>query len=165
MKQVAVVDGERIELQWGYDGAGSVAAEVGGVAYRVVVSCSQAGVYWLNCGNRSIEARVLPERDGYLVFVGSTPVRVDILDSAVARGRLRDHAYRGTGDVRATMPGRVVKVLVSEGSHVNAHQGLIVVEAMKMQNEIKSSKAGTVKNLRVSEEMTVEADELLATVE
>ena len=63
------------------------------------------------------------------------------------------------------MPGKVVKLLVQQGAEVEANQGLLVIEAMKMQNEIKSPKRGRVKRLAVQEAATVNAGELLAIVE
>ncbi len=63
------------------------------------------------------------------------------------------------------MPGKVVRVLVSEGQTVQSGQGLIVVEAMKMQNEIKSPKAGKIQKVLVREGHAVNAGEILLTVE
>jgi biotin carboxyl carrier protein len=63
------------------------------------------------------------------------------------------------------MPGKVVRVLVEEGATVEAGAGLVVVEAMKMQNELKSPKAGTVTELRAREGTTVNAGDVLAVIE
>jgi len=63
------------------------------------------------------------------------------------------------------MPGKVVKVLVREGDSVQANQGLIVIEAMKMQNEVKSPKSGVVRKLGVKESAAVNSGDLLAIVE
>ena len=63
------------------------------------------------------------------------------------------------------MPGKIVRVLVSEGDAVEAGQGVIVVEAMKMQNEVRSPKAGVVVKVAVAEGATVFAGEVLAIVE
>jgi biotin carboxyl carrier protein len=63
------------------------------------------------------------------------------------------------------MPGKVVRVLVEEGAEVEAGQGIAVVEAMKMQNEMASPKRGRVVALRAREGATVTAGELLATIE
>jgi biotin carboxyl carrier protein len=76
-------------------------------------------------------------------------------------------ATAATGEQRvvAPMPGRVVRVLVKPGDAVEARQGLIVVEAMKMENELTSPKAGKVKEVAVSEGGSVEAGRLLVIVE
>ena len=63
------------------------------------------------------------------------------------------------------MPGRVVRVLANLGEAVEAHQGIVVIEAMKMQNELKSPKAGTVAEMRVVPGDTVAAGDVLAVVE
>jgi biotin carboxyl carrier protein len=62
------------------------------------------------------------------------------------------------------MPGKVVRVLVSPGDTVEAGQGLLVVEAMKMQNEMKASRAGKVRSIAAKEGATVVAGEVLATI-
>ena len=63
------------------------------------------------------------------------------------------------------MPGKVVKVLVSPGDEVKARQGLVVVEAMKMENELRSPKDGRVREVAVTEGMSVVAGRLLVVVE
>lgn len=70
----------------------------------------------------------------------------------------------GRQQVRAPMPGKVVRILVSMGSQVQAGQGLMVIEAMKMQNEIRAPKSGTVERLSVIEGQTVNAGEVVAVV-
>jgi biotin carboxyl carrier protein len=67
--------------------------------------------------------------------------------------------------VRAQMPGKVIKVLVVSGATVEAGQGLVVVEAMKMQNEMKAPKSGRVARMHAREGATVTAGEPLAVVE
>jgi len=96
----------------------------------------------------------------------------DGLVRAVVNGR---RLRRGAGDaasgaageqrVVAPMPGKVVRILVSAGDDVKARQGLVVVEAMKMESEISSPKAGRVKEVAVKEGMSVEAGRLLVVVE
>jgi len=71
----------------------------------------------------------------------------------------------GTQQVVAPMPGRVVRVLVKPGDQVKARQGLVVVEAMKMENELRSPKDGRIKDVPVTEGMPVEAGRLLVVVE
>lgn len=70
----------------------------------------------------------------------------------------------GRQNVLASMPGKVVRVLAKAGDSVKAGQGLLVVEAMKMQNEIRSPKSGTIERLLVAEGQAVNAGELLAIV-
>jgi biotin carboxyl carrier protein len=74
-------------------------------------------------------------------------------------------ARRGPQKLIAPMPGRIVRILVAEKSQVDLGQGLLVVEAMKMQNEIKSPKKGIVAKLAVAPGATVNAGDVLAIVE
>jgi biotin carboxyl carrier protein len=73
----------------------------------------------------------------------------------------------GSGDERlvAPMPGRVVRILVKPGDAVVARQGLVVVEAMKMENELGATRPGRVKDVAVTEGASVEAGRLLVVVE
>ena len=72
-------------------------------------------------------------------------------------------ALRVRQQIIAPMPGKIVRVLVAPGEQVEADQGLLVIEAMKMQNEIRSPKAGKVEKM-VREGQTVNAGEILAVV-
>ncbi len=63
------------------------------------------------------------------------------------------------------MPGKVVRVLVEEGPEVNIGDGVLIVEAMKMQNEMKSSKDGIIKEIRFAEGATVNAGDILVIIE
>lgn len=80
------------------------------------------------------------------------------------RNRSAAAQAEGRQNVLASMPGKVVRVLAKAGDSVKAGQGLLVVEAMKMQNEIRSPKSGTIERLLVSEGQAVNAGELLAIV-
>ena len=68
-------------------------------------------------------------------------------------------------EIAAMMPGKVVRVLVAEGDEVEAGAGLVVVEAMKMQNEMKSPKSGRVVEVKIKPEATVAAGEVLMVIE
>jgi biotin carboxyl carrier protein len=99
---------------------------------------------------------------------GETVVAGHAVPVALANRRRRARAILGAGNgdqrVVAPMPGKVVKVLVAVGDSVEARQGLIVVEAMKMENELTVSRAGTVAKIEVTEGTLVEAGRLLIVV-
>ena len=100
------------------------------------------------------------------LWVGSARYTAEVRDPRSLRARRE--AAAGTQGVRklvAPMPGRIVRVLVEELSEVEAGQGIVVVEAMKMQNELKSPKKGLVKRILAAEGATVNAGEVLAIVE
>jgi biotin carboxyl carrier protein len=82
-------------------------------------------------------------------------------------GRRKDAASGGSGPHRvvAPMPGKVVRVLVKPGDEVKPKQGLVVVEAMKMENELKSARAGRVRDVFVVEGRSVDAGTVLVIVE
>ncbi len=82
-----------------------------------------------------------------------------------ARGWADGVAHDGEQAVVAPMPGRVVRVLVAAGDEVAARQGLVVVEAMKMENELRSPKAGRVKDIAVTPGMSVETGRVLIVIE
>ncbi|MGB7218332.1 MAG: biotin/lipoyl-containing protein [Vicinamibacterales bacterium] len=93
-----------------------------------------------------------------------------VMRVGVDRRRRRRSADAGAGAegeqrVVAPMPGKIVRVLVAAGDEVKAKQGLVVVEAMKMESEIVSPKAGTVKEVAVKEGQSVEAGRVLVVVE
>lgn len=100
------------------------------------------------------------------LWVGSVRHAVEIRDPRSLRSR-RDGAgsEKGPQKLTAPMPGRVVRVLVAESAEVEAGQGVVVVEAMKMQNEIKAPKKGVVKKLAVVAGANVNAGDVLAIVE
>jgi len=89
-------------------------------------------------------------------FGGST-VTVEIIDPLAAKRRGGDDEMSSGGVVKALMPGRVVRVLVSKGDTVQKGAGLLILEAMKMENEIQAPADGTVDELFVEPGQTVEA--------
>jgi biotin carboxyl carrier protein len=165
MKYTAMVDGQRIEIDLSGDASNSIEAEVGGRKYALEAKVIQPGVYWFNWQNRSLEVAVTPNGDGYIVSLGGRRLTVEMVDARAALRKATQEGQGGLVEIRAPMPGKVVKVLVLEGSEVQYNQGIIVMEAMKMQNEIKSPKTGVVKKLGVIEGAAVNAGDLLATVE
>ncbi len=90
---------------------------------------------------------------------------VEIFDPRELRSRASAGASEGRQSIAAPMPGKVVRLLVAAGDAVEAGQGLIVVEAMKMQNEMKSPKAGTVVEVKTKDGATVAAGEILVVIE
>jgi biotin carboxyl carrier protein len=100
------------------------------------------------------------------MWVGSTRFAVELRDPRSLRARKGSaQDEKGPRKIVAPMPGRVVRLLVAEGAEVEAGQGMIVVEAMKMQNEIKSPKKGIVKKMAAAAGAAVNAGDVLAIVE
>ncbi len=115
----------------------------------------------------SFEVRVAPLPDGSLTLhTGVSEFTAEVEDPRAWRGRRHSSIEaEGRQQIAAPMPGKVVRVLVNAGDPVEVGQGLLVVEAMKMQNEIRSPKSGRVEKLFVSEGQTVNAGDLLAWVD
>ncbi|HWE28027.1 MAG TPA: biotin/lipoyl-containing protein [Polyangia bacterium] len=94
----------------------------------------------------------------------SVPIKVTSARAKVA-GRAAPAPKVGASSVLSPMPGKVVKVLVAVGDEVKSGQGVVVVEAMKMENELKSPKDGKIKAVAVKEGQAVEAGQSLVTLE
>jgi biotin carboxyl carrier protein len=123
------------------------------------------GVYSILIDGESLEARIEPDGRGLRIAVANREWRAEVRDPREWR-RNRSGAAEAEGrqQVLAPMPGKIVRVLAGAGDAVEAKQGLFVVEAMKMQNEIRSPKSGTVERLLVTEGQTVNAGEVLAII-
>jgi biotin carboxyl carrier protein len=116
---------------------------------------------------KSHEVRITPTPSGALTLqTAHREFTAEVLDPRAWRGR-RHGALEAEGrqQILAPMPGKIVGVLVQAGEKVEVGQGLIVVEAMKMQNEIRSPKSGTVERLLVQEGQPVNAGEVLAWID
>jgi biotin carboxyl carrier protein len=148
------------------------AARLGDVV-SLVIGQADAGTRDGRFG-RSYEVAVTEIGPGeLLVYVNGRPIAASVsLAATRARERITtrspagrgDHARSGPHRVLAPMPGRIAKVLVKVGDAVKAGQGLVVVEAMKMENELRSPRAGTVVEVRVLEGALVESNALLVVV-
>ena len=115
---------------------------------------------------RSYEVAVDPGSNGErIVHVNGVAVAVSLIDPRARRAPGRAAASSGRRSIVSPMPGRIVKVLVKAGDAVAAHQGLVVVEAMKMENELRAPHAGRVTDVKVVDGMSVEANAVLVTLE
>jgi biotin carboxyl carrier protein len=115
---------------------------------------------------QSYEVHIVQTPDGQLkIQNGLQEFTAEVSDPRAWRGRKhRALEAEGRQQVIAPMPGKVVRLLVQAGDRVEAGQGLLVVEAMKMQNEIRSPKSGVVERLLVKEGQPVNAGEVLSIV-
>lgn len=165
MKYTAIIDGERIEIELNWASANVVEAEILGRKYSLEAKTVEPGVYWFNWDNRSLEIAVTMNGGGYVVTLANRRIPVEMVDARTALRRAAQQGHEGAVEIKAPMPGKIIKVLVAEGAEVNANQGILVMEAMKMQNEIKSPKKGVVKKLIAAEGAAVSSGDLLAAVE
>jgi biotin carboxyl carrier protein len=109
--------------------------------------------------------RELSASDIYL-WIGGARYRTEVRDPRSLQGRRAENgSAEGKKKITAPMPGKVVRVLVKETMEVQAGQGVVVVEAMKMQNELKSPKQGIVLRVMVAEGANVKAGDVLLVIE
>jgi len=150
----------RVEVRGG-DGRYTVALD--GVAMEVDLVETGRSFASLLVGGESHEVAIEKRPEGYVVHFPADAVAVALAESA--RGAVAA-AARPSGPARLTapMPGRVVRVLREPGAEVAAGDGLVVIEAMKMENELKSPRAGRVQEVAVREGQAVEAGALLLVV-
>jgi biotin carboxyl carrier protein len=123
------------------------------------------GIYSILINGKSFEVRVEHLAGELRAITAGRELRVIIQDEREwRRNRAGGVEAEGRQQVSAPMPGKIVRVLVSAGDSVKAGQGLLVVEAMKMQNEIRAPKSGTIDRVRVVEGQTVTAGEVVVIV-
>jgi biotin carboxyl carrier protein len=122
-------------------------------------------LYSILLDGQSFEAHVREGMGGVVVTIDGREFPVRIEDPREWQGR-RGGAIEAKGrqQVLASMPGKVVRLLSRAGQPVEAGQALLVLEAMKMQNEVRSPKTGVLERLLVAEGQTVNAGEVLAVV-
>ena len=143
-RPVWTIDGQRLEAD---------AAEV------------SPGIYSILINGKSFDVRVERLGSQLRVIAGGREFSVLLQDEREwRRNRAGSVEAEGRQQVLAPMPGKIVRVLVSAGDSVRAGQGLLVVEAMKMQNEIRAPKSGTIDRVRVVEGQTVNAGEVVVIV-
>ena len=138
-----------------------------GSGYRVRIGERWIEVDFINIGPyvRSLRLEdgtqftIIHHREGntHEISLGGSTVLVDMIDPVSAKRRRRDDEIGSSGVVKALMPGRVVRILVAQGDTVRKGAGLLILEAMKMENEIQAPADGTVEELLVTPGQTVEA--------
>jgi biotin carboxyl carrier protein len=119
----------------------------------------------LRIGNKAYEIKCERVGTELHLWVGSVRFAAEVRDPRSLRGRIRAADDHGPKKLIAPMPGKVVRVLAREGETVDSGAGIFVVEAMKMQNEIKSPKKGTIQKVLVREGAPVNAGDVLAIVD
>ncbi len=143
---------ERSGETWNADGREASVLEV------------EPGIYSVLIEGSSYEARIERVEDTWAVTIGRQRFVIEVADPRRrSRGR---RAVESTGrqEITSPMPGKIVRVLVGENESVEAGQGIVVVEAMKMQNELRAARAGRALALAAKEGATVAAGEVLAVI-
>jgi biotin carboxyl carrier protein len=168
MKLHATIDDYQTDIRIRDEGA-RVIAEIDGRQYDLNVHEKDVGEYLIIADGQVFDCRVATRPESGIavdVTLGSANYSVTLTDPKRLRGATDAGAHDDeAARIIAPMPGKIVRVLVSAGEQVDAGAGIVVVEAMKMQNEMKSPKAGTVSSLNVRVGETVNAGQVLAVIE
>ncbi len=138
--------------------------DVDGETYEVDVVHVNGDVRSLLIGGRQFVVAVRPQGNGrYQVSHAAGTGEVELVDPLTHLAREAHGGGRSGGveQIKAYMPGRVIRILVEEGQEIEAGQGLVVLEAMKMENEIDAEHAATVGRVLVEEGQAVEGGDVL----
>lgn len=140
--------------------------------YHVTIGDRRLELDWVRAGENeasilvdgaSLDITVEKSPEGFGVLIRGDRFDVDLKDAVkgVALGKV---THTGPLKLVAPMPGKIVKVLVGPGDAVEAGRGVLVMEAMKMENELKAARAGTIQEIRVKEGQAVEMGALLLVI-
>lgn len=158
--------GKQTKVQIERDAEGRMTAALDGGPATVDAQLLQPGVLSLIVEGRAYRVVLEEAVEETAVHVGRERFVYRVDDPRSLRSRRRSgESGDGPKTLKATMPGRVVRVLHARGDIVGAGQGVLVIEAMKMQNELKSPKEGTITQLLVQAGDTVSAGQALALIE
>jgi pyruvate carboxylase len=167
MRYVATLEGAEHELEIEEIASDAYAIQIGERRFEADLRRVGPASFSVLIGTRSFDLDVARDGDELVVAsrVGST--RLMLIDAArrALRAGARRREVSGRAEIKAAMPGRVVNVLVAPGDEVKADQGVVVVEAMKMENEVRSPKDGKVVEVKVVAGQTVERGELMVVIE
>lgn len=132
-------------------------------AFEVEATAPEPDVRTLLVDGGSYDVGIVPDDEGFEVHVAGYPHQVGVVDPR--RKALRAGGGAAGGVIKTQMPGRIVRLLVEPGDEVTKGEPLLVVEAMKMENEIKAPRDGIVKRFAVGEGDLVEAKSVLVELE
>jgi biotin carboxyl carrier protein len=167
-RYTAMLGGIQHEIELSELAANSFKLKFAGQEHELDVRRIGLTSYSILAGDRSFDLDVIRDGEELIVSSRGASTRVTLVD---ARSRARRAAAGGRQEIagrvelKAMMPGRVVNVLVKAGDEVAQQQGVVVVEAMKMENELKSPKGGKVVEVKVAPGQAVEKGEVLIVID
>jgi biotin carboxyl carrier protein len=145
---------------------GQISAVIGDRVYALEVREIEPDCYLFFLHHNVHECRVSKRAAGFDVTIAGRSHAVTIVDPKRLRsGQNSDRHHHGVAEIRAAMPGKVVRVHAEAGNTVEKGAGVLVVEAMKMQNEMKSPRDGVIVSINVQTGDTVNAGDVLAVIE
>ena len=168
MKYLIEIDGESIELEVSDDEVGSVVRYEDRELRVDLGRVGSTGPYSLLLDDRSYEGYVELVEGGYRVILGGQVFLIAVEEAT--RARLHglagaSHHHEGPTAVAAPMPGLVIGLPVAEGQTVRRGETVVILQAMKMENELRAPRDGTVKEIKVSTGETVAMGQALLTLE
>lgn len=166
MKLRAEIGDESVDVEL-TDSGGEITAAIEGREYKLILSRPEPGVYLLKNDDSIYEVTVSDKAGDLNTVLNGIDTEIRIIDPRQFRGAgSSDGAMNdGKAEIKTAMPGKVVRIIAAAGQEIAKGDAVIVVEAMKMQNELRSPKDGIVKEFHVTEGQTVAAGELLAVIE
>jgi len=165
MKLEFDIDGRAIAAEYEKTN-GVVRLTIDGRTHEAELYESEPGLFMVVVENRVY--RCYPRRSASgraEIEVNDKLIEFGIRDPKRFAGGSAGAGSQGRASLTAPMPGKVVRIMLKTGDAVAAHQGILVVEAMKMQNEVQSPKDGTVSEIRVTEGQTVNAGDILVVID
>lgn len=168
MKLLAELENEQNEIEIERRDE-KVFAKINDREYELEVSQPEPDVFLFKHNNKIFEIYVTPRKkqeDPFKVKLKGGEFEIYVYDPKRLRGAgMGAGSADGIAEIKTAMPGKLVRILAKEGSEISTGDGVLVVEAMKMQNEMKSPKDGIVKEIRFEEGATVNAGDVLAVIE
>jgi biotin carboxyl carrier protein len=165
VKLTITVDGQTLEADFTTTN-GTATLKHNEQTYEAQLGQPEPGFYTVILNNRVFRCLLDEQPNGQTeIVVNGQRIAVALHDKKHLRGQAGGALVGGKATLTAPMPGKIVRVLCAVGEEVAAQQGILVIEAMKMQNEVQSPKAGAVIEIRVTEGQTVNAGEVLAVIE
>jgi len=167
MRYLATLGGQEHEIEIEELAAGSFAIRFGENRYEADLRKLGPLSFSVIVNHRSFDFDVARDGEETVVTSRSRSTRLTVADAArrTARAAGKRREVSGRVEIKSAMPGRIVSVLVALGDEVKAEQGIIVVEAMKMENEVKAPKAGKVGEVKVFAGQAVEKGQLMIVIE
>jgi acetyl/propionyl-CoA carboxylase alpha subunit len=165
MKFAVTIDGRQLEVHFD-EAYGKRTLEVDGTAHRLSVLQLRGNRLRFTVDDRPIEAFVEGVGSDLTVDVGFGPIRLLAEEARFAEVRKiagQAEIVRRISDLKAPMPGLVTRILVSEGEKVETGTPILVMEAMKMENELRAAGQGTVQKIKVAPREAVEVGQVLVT--
>ncbi len=154
------------EFRWTFNNDGSIFE--GKDAIDVDIRKISRNRYSILLNGRSYQAVIARKKFSYTILINGITYDVEVESSAKKLIKLRNGAMtvdRAHFELRSPMPGMVVRCEVDEGERIMAGDGLVILEAMKMENEIRAPRDGTIKKIHVQDKQIVDKGALLITME